>query len=158
MDSIKSIENTLLLTHNPTPWHQNATIESFRFEDHYEDETWLKVFFVFDNCCFSFFVLFCFCFTRQRNFHVFTRKESTVIFIENKLSPLLITSNIWKLTSSRHPETRKWRRLSYRNRSRLKTKDLYQYSCRRQKLKCGQKSSFHEHYSIIQLFHTLIFG
>ena len=60
MDSMKSIENTLLLTHNRTPRRQNATVESFRFQDNYEDEIRPKVFFVVVVVfvCFVFVFLF----------------------------------------------------------------------------------------------------
>ena len=85
---MKSIEDTLLLTHNPTPWHQNATIESFRLEGHYEDEIWLEVFFVFDNCCFSFFVLFCFYFVLK---HKLDNAEASIsMFLPEKTARLFL--------------------------------------------------------------------
>ena len=83
--NMKSIENTLLLTHNRTPWRQNSTVESFRFEDNYEDEIWLKIFFVFLVVVFVFLLFpYFLIWSRSFQFHVFTRGDGTVIFREKK--------------------------------------------------------------------------
>ena len=84
---MKSIENTLLLTNNRTPWRQNATVESFRLEGHYENEIWLKVFFVF--VVFVCFVLF-FCFSLIVKHKLDNAEASISIFLPEKMAGLFL--------------------------------------------------------------------
>ena len=69
-------------------------------EDDYDDEIWLKVFFLFVVVVVSLFAFLHIVKHKIDNTEAsipmfFTKKDGAVIFTEKKLSPLLATSNIW---------------------------------------------------------------
>ena len=72
-------------------------------EDDYDDEIWLKVFFLFVVVVVSLLVCLLFLHIVKHKIDnteasipmFFTKKDGAVIFTEKKLSPLLATSNIW---------------------------------------------------------------